>query len=940
MNSVTSTPADKGFGPGWLASWVLLTVYFLAPSTEAMSWSLDSSNYGSYAWMTRTGKQFGTEVIAMTGPLGFLSYGTTYSGNLFMTRFWGDLALKAAFAALTLALAQRQPFRRRWTWLGAIVLILPNVGDLFADFALLTATLWLLTSDRARRSLLPDLLAVALLGVMGLMKGTNVLTAGAALAALIIQGTSDRRWIRTAAIVLGAGTVFIAGWVWCGQSLSHVPAYLRGVWELATGYNEAMGLPAAPRDLVLGLAIAAGLTLLFALQVWRTRLHPGVLVSLLFLAGFSFLKWKHGFVRADGHVFIFFNFAVLILPAIAIAAAASPSIMHAWAQRPSRVLTLTVLALALFGASEARWGRLGAMFINAPVRLARNLDHVASPEKVRREREAELDRNRVLADLPQVRAEVGPATIDFFGYEQGVLMLNQLNYRPRPMGGGSFNVYTRYLQEANLAFVQNAPLRPEFQLVKLQSIDDRLPAADDAGTLRALPYLYEPVRVQRDYLLLQQRSEGKIPPLKRLSVQTIQAGEIVVPPTIPQDHMLLWQLEAKRSPIGHLQNLLLRPPGFFLSVRIEGETDAKTFRLAPGMAAVPVVLSPLLEDNRDLLALYGADRNRRVTAFSLMPETGYEAEYTVTFYSTPLPPATADERAQELLVHLENPLYNRTPLEVVTEETGIRVLYDEPIALVHAPGHLDFALSPGDQQVIFSYGLMPQSYDPGRTKGVEFRVERIATDGTTTLLFSRLLEPVTRDADRGMQWTRVYLPPDVRSDDRLRLRTTTGPSGDGAWAQAYFNRVQIKTGPADPRQLSGFSVSPLAPGFANHVEHEAFGRTVRAFHPPALLVFPIPNGARVAAIVAGLQAAATDGDAQSDGITVEVSMEAPGQPTLDLGRKRIDPRGHPLDRGPQAWIVQLPDQLPAGAHLHLQATAGPAGDDRWDWGFLQTVAFQ
>src|SRR5690606_875621 len=135
----------------------------------------------------------------------------------------------------------------------------------------------------------------------------------------------------------------------------------------------------------------------------------------------------------------------------------------------------------------------------------------------------------------------------------------------------------------------------------------------------------------------------------------------------------------------------------------------------------PVPLSPLVENNRDLLTLYGAGEQRRVRSLRFAPRqaAGFRDEITLTFHTLPAPPAPPDNLAGELLTYLEHPLSNREPLAVSTQDTGIRDLYGEPISLVHAPGHMDFPVRPGDQQVMFHYGLMPQAYDPGRTEGVE-----------------------------------------------------------------------------------------------------------------------------------------------------------------------------------------------------------------------------
>ena len=58
--------------------------------------------------------------------------------------------------------------------------------------------------------------------------------------------------------------------------------------------------------------------------------------------------------------------------------------------------------------------------------------------------------SRNKAALPRLQSEVGQSTIDNFNYEQGILILNGLNYhRPIPQG---YSVYTPALQRINRAF--------------------------------------------------------------------------------------------------------------------------------------------------------------------------------------------------------------------------------------------------------------------------------------------------------------------------------------------------------------------------------------------------------------------------------------------------------------------------------------------------------
>src|SRR5436853_197433 len=82
--------------------WVALVVCFYSPVREAVSAALDASKYSSYAYFTANGFQYGTEVVPMAGPYGFVLYGWIYSGDLFWVRTACELLLNAALATLSL----------------------------------------------------------------------------------------------------------------------------------------------------------------------------------------------------------------------------------------------------------------------------------------------------------------------------------------------------------------------------------------------------------------------------------------------------------------------------------------------------------------------------------------------------------------------------------------------------------------------------------------------------------------------------------------------------------------------------------------------------------------------------------------------------------------------------------------------------------------------
>ncbi|MEO6569596.1 MAG: hypothetical protein ABIO94_12595, partial [Opitutaceae bacterium] len=544
--------------------------------------------------------------------------------------------------------------------------------------------------------------------------------------------------------------------------------------------------------------------------------------------------------------------------------------------------------------------------------------------------------------LADIKRDVGARPIDFFGYEQGILLLNDFNYRPRPMGGGTFNVYHPYLQRENARALSKATNRPDFFLFKFQTIDQRLPSADDPLTLQALLASYQPIRARRDYVLFEKGESTlatTVQPTTLTKVPFTLDEWINVPPS-PEGGLLLFSLDLGASVRGLLRNVFYHPEPLLLEIETStaGNTP-QSFRIAPLSLRVPVLLSPLLAANSDVVSLYGDPSSwKNVRRIRLRaPHGGFTRSGSFSFYSLPKPPA-AVETADEIVTYLGNPRANRTPVAISTQETGITELYGEPITLVHAPGSITFRVEEKDQRMLFNFGIMPQAYDPGETDGVEFIVEYLPANQPPQLLFSRLLQPRTTPKDRGMQSARVYFPPQV-SAGTVRFRTERGPAGNGAWDQSYLSHVQIINGPFDPRQVSGFSFAPAAPGFPDPQPVLIDGREARNLPPPAELKFRIPPGSRSATVGLGLLNAAYEGENHSDGIGYEIVAIASDSTEQSLRRGNLDPARDWRARGTVTLDVDLP-KVAEGSQLALRINGGPQQDLRWDWSYVQTVRFR
>ena len=700
MSAVSSSSVAFRQLTRWLlpgAAVILLAVFFYAPATTVLDVTLDASNYGTYSAFTAEGRQYGAEVLPMAGPYGFIMYGWTYSGQLYWTRVVLELLTKLALALLVLGLFRETRSRVvRWLWMAALLILLQGAGELTYDFTVFFAGLYLVLNYPRPGRRLTSCAAAAVLGLLALSKGTLLILAVVLLGLVALEGVALKNLRRFAWIAGTFGMVVIGLWTAAGQNPLHLPGFAHAINELSGGYNGAMGLQEPPRTFATGASVLGLLLGLLVTLAWTQRRHLTLVLAALLIAGFSFLKWKHGFVRADGHVYIFYQYA-------AIAVLTAWLLLHSQAATPVRgfagrwipaVLAVAGLGLAFYGPGDQPFNRLAWQVRSSWHQLGENFAGLRAPAATKARLDAQLRQNEAVFTLPDVRRTVGHATIDFFGYEHGYLALNELNCRPRPMGGGAFNVFTPYLQQRNARSIADPATRPEFFLLNLQTIDNRLAAGDDAATLRTLIAGYRPEISEQGMLLLRaQPGAGAAPAPRRLLTRPLHFGETVSLPAVAPDEMLLATFELPASFFGKLRAACYKPSPLYLSLNGEGLLEPGNRRLVPSLATLPVILSPALERTGDLLNLYSREAGKTVHDFRLgaeLPGCWDAAHLSVTFYAAPRPMPLSAAVRQSLAGPLDYPMANRRPLRIEPANQVRRVFNGLPVQMLETPGALVF----------------------------------------------------------------------------------------------------------------------------------------------------------------------------------------------------------------------------------------------------------
>ncbi len=745
---------------------------------------LDDSWRIALGWFFQHHLQFGRDVIFTYGPLGFLM-GNTYGGALFGWMVAWTAVKSAIFAAVIVAQGRKLRGVSQVVYFVFFLLL----GVIYEDalqmiiIALLGWELVRRAGGPARRSTPLILLFLALLAII---KFTNLLLA--TLAVAVAAGLEARRQpraaLRPAAWYLGG---FLALWVLCRQNPLHLPAFLWYSWEFSQGYQASMGLPTPPVPFREGV-IVLGALIAYTVLYWRLQADKvRGLAHAAVLGAFIYLNWKHGFVRSDGHMIGFFICALVPVTGFPVLMEDAPR--WRWLQRlllvPAGILCVLGVRDALPGVVESAAAQLQGNLVS---RIS-NLTHWSA---YRRTYDVRLQEQKTQVALPRVRAAVGQATVDVLGFEQGVALFNGLNYHPRPVFQ-SYAAFTPGLARLNADFYASARA-PEYALLKIQTVDDRLPSLDDAPLLYLFEHDYEYVLSEKGWQLWRRRADRPDPAtLQPRRLRTVAAALGVACPLDDLADQHVWAvIDVTPSLLGRLRDFLYKPAFVRLNVEL---TDGKrqSFRLPVPEGRTGFILNPLVTDLDSYMRFAGGKSLNWVRSITVDVAPGdrsfYRRRVRIGFFA--LTPSTAGAAFFESAAQAQFWMFKTAPASFTSFTTPSEIeISGEKAIVMHAPSEMSFVLPPGAREVSGAFGLPPGAYENGgHSDGAEFRV--VWTDGITrTVVYSRILNPRDVPADRGLQ--RFTVPLTNLAGGQLRLEVGPGPHNDNGWDWSAWTDIEIK----------------------------------------------------------------------------------------------------------------------------------------------------
>jgi len=567
-----------------LVVYVLPPPFVLAPGVDE-SWQAVLTQQFLRSW------QLGSDIIFTYGPWGVLTaargelavYPWVLAGRLLIA-----LAISTGIAQLAVSWI-RNPWKRA-LWLSVVI-------GLIDQATLVPLLLFCLlfeagpTQSDLRHKWIVGLLVVACALAGNIRFLTLVLASSLAVVTLL----EDMLRKRVPVVCLGLVGFYLAFYAAAGQRLDSLWAYLSSSISLASGYSVSMSRGGPMREVILGLLLCLATPAAYFAAASSKRQWARLLQG-AWLAAYFLLCFKEAFVRQDrGHVwFGMVQMAVpaawLLMPALARAPFFRDNALRVNVWR--RPLSLTFAWMFFF------FLMLESALFAAAFRSSVARPHMPSALSAGGAR-AERYLNAAAAARLKYPLKPLNGTVDVFHWDAFRVLVNDLDYRPRPVFQ-SYAVVNEDLARRNADFL-NSSRAPDFVLMNPTPIDRRYPSMEDNLAWLTLLASYEPAGIDDSFLVL--RKTMQTSPVQKLPVAShvMTWGQWLAVPSQPGD--VIWaEVDVSLRPRGHLLTVLFRPVP--ITMRVQTSQGRASYVFLRLLGPSGFILSPIVADSVAFASLY------------------------------------------------------------------------------------------------------------------------------------------------------------------------------------------------------------------------------------------------------------------------------------------------------------------------------------------------
>jgi hypothetical protein len=397
--------------------------------------------------------------------------------------------------------------------------------------------------------------------------------------------------------------------------------YIIGSLHLIDAYNDAMFMQIAnPVNLYFAIFIIAVFVIISVKYFKAIKQDLFLLYVFLLVASMLYIVFKQGFVRADGHYLGFFIYSTPFISLVLLFCT-----IDKLRQALTKLVVFTlflgyvnsigeITPLYYFGAIDLKVQLLGSYIANASNKEYQFDYTFLKPQQ----------------EIPEhISKKIGNSTVDIIPTDISYIILNNLNYNPRPVIQ-TYSAYDAYLDNINFEKYNSADA-PEYIIFTLESIDNRYAFYDETKTKLAILKNYEVIDRSWKYLLLRKlRRPGTIETVKRTKGTAKINEYFSVSKTTDLQYL---KPDIEYSLLGKLKRFFHQPPQLSVSF-ILSNGEIKTFKAIKTVVNAGVIINKYVEGNTqmDLFISHNGVSNRRIKEVKFHTDTpwGFKKDFTYT----------------------------------------------------------------------------------------------------------------------------------------------------------------------------------------------------------------------------------------------------------------------------------------------------------------------
>lgn len=563
---------------------------------------------------------YGKDIIFTYGPLGYLIHGAVIDSNFWSILLFRCLIHLAFFGILINELIKLYSLKK---WLNLFVLILSSL--LFyilgagIDYTILFIFLILLPYEIKFQNKYQIILYSLFTGVIAGFCLTTKFSLGICVlgAGIIYNGINllvnikHRKNLTKYSyqlVICSISTLWTTDIILNGLSKNGASLidYLRNSLAISSGYSSAMSIVGSKYELAYALL---QIILILLLLIKAAKNKENSLGYNLTIAFVLWITFKHGFVRQDGHVFIFVKFIPLL---------GYLSLRNQIHLNKKRLLEYLILIYIIFIPLVIP-SFLPAIYLeNFTAKIKYMLNINALSDNIIKSNQENLSEMKLPS---QVGEFLKNKTVDVIPWEISLIPANNLNWQPRPIFQ-SYSAYTSSLDKINSQSILSN--KPNHIIYNFTSIDGRHPFFDEPETFTNIFCNYEissqfpnfiNTKKLNDIMILQQRKSNiclqKENNRGQFSINWNKLHELKV----DDRELIRAKIEIKYSMLGKIYKTLFRSPPVIINV-VYTNGQGNSYRIIPENANNGVIISYLPQSSNDALALFKGELPMSVKSFS------------------------------------------------------------------------------------------------------------------------------------------------------------------------------------------------------------------------------------------------------------------------------------------------------------------------------------